>query len=153
MKDMKRIIILLVTLMVVTPAFAQVGRFKNIKVVYPGYSLKLDTATGELTAVHYDDDSEILTEEIILKKQSHNHRQIGRYEFRRTRHIGVYQIFDTGSGNYTTVKWRPKDADGKEIEADINSAVNDMVDGLKKFLNKLEDGLEKAHRDTSEVTI
>ena len=153
MKDMKKLLILIAALIMVSPAFAQVGRYKNIKVVYPGYSLKLDTATGELSAVHYDNDSEMTTEEVILSMQSHNHRQIGRYEFRRTRHIGVYQIFDTASGNYITVKWRPRDADGQEIEADIDSAVNEMVDGLKRFLNKLEEGLDKVQTDTCQVTI
>ena len=43
---MKRFVILLLAILVASPVFAQVGRYKNIKVMYPGYSLKLDTATG-----------------------------------------------------------------------------------------------------------
>lgn len=139
---MKRFVIILLAILMASPVFAQVGRYKNIKVMYPGYSLKLDTATGELTAVHFDNDTETLSEEVISPKKSHNSRHIGRYEFRRTRHIGVYQIFDTSSGNYTTVKWKPRDSNGKEIEADI-----------KQFLNKLEEGLDNIQKDTCQVTV
>lgn len=92
---MKKIILILLAIVLTLPAFAQVGRYKNIRVWYPGYSLKLDTATGELSAVHYDKEQDKTLEEVISKKLSHNHRQIGRYEFRRTNHIGTYQIFDT----------------------------------------------------------
>lgn len=141
---MKRILILLLALVLCAPVQAQVGRFKHIKVLYPGYSLKLDTATGELSAVHYDTESDMHWEEVISPKQSHNHRQIGRYEFRRTRKVGTYQIFDTATGTYTTVKWRPTDKDGKEIEVQVDSAMTTMVDGLKRFVKGVEEELDKA---------
>ncbi|MBR5063905.1 MAG: hypothetical protein IKX05_04225, partial [Bacteroidales bacterium] len=95
---MKKIAVILLALVLALPAFAQVGRYKNIKLLYPGYSLKLDTATGELSAIHYDNETEATIEEVISQKLSNNHRQIGRYEFRRTGHVGTYQIFDTSTG-------------------------------------------------------
>lgn len=152
---MKRILILTIAFVLSLPVFAQVGRYKNIKVMYPGYSLKLDTATGELSAVHYDNDSDLIFEEVISEKQSRNQRQIGRYEFRRTRYIGTYEIFDTATGNYTTVKWRPKDSTGKEIEADIDTAVSNALDGIKKFLKGLEESLDTIREapDTTVTTI
>ena len=63
---MKRIVLLLLVLLLTLPAFAQVGRFKIIKVWYPGYSLKLDTATGELWAVHFDVQEDQNVEEVIF---------------------------------------------------------------------------------------
>ena len=62
---MKRILILTIAIVLSLPVFAQVGRYKNIKVMYPGYSLKLDTATGELSSVHYDNDSDLIFEEVM----------------------------------------------------------------------------------------
>ena len=139
---MKRIVIVLLAILLTLPAFAQVGRYKNIRVWYPGYSLKLDTATGELSAVHYDSELDMTVEEVVSPKLSRNHRQTGRYEFRRTRQIGTYQIFDTSSGNYTTVKWAPKYRDGETITIDIDSLLNSAGEGLKRFLKELEESLE-----------
>lgn len=150
---MKRLLILALALLLALPAVAQVGRYKNIKLMYPGYSLKLDTATGELTAVHYDNDSDQYVEEVILERQSRHSHQIGRYEFRRTRRLGVYEIFDTSTGNYTTVKWRPTDSAGKEIEADLDTAFTTAVDGLRRFLKGLEESLDMGPRETVEVSI
>lgn len=146
---MKRFLILAIALILTLPAFAQVGRYKDIKVLYPGYTLKFDTATGELTAVHYDNDQ--LFEEVILKKLSHDPSQIGRYEFRRMRRVGTYQIFDTVTGEYTTVKWKPLDKNGKEVEADIDTAVTNAVEKMKKILKGLEDKLDRTQKDTSVV--
>ena len=141
---MKRIVILLLALALAMPAFAQVGRYKSIKIIYPGYSLKLDSATGELSAVHFDKETEVMVEEVISKKQSHNPRQIDRYEFRRTNRPGLYQIFDSSSGKYTTVKWAPKGMDGEEIKVGIDSAVNKAAEGIKRLLKELEESLDKA---------
>jgi len=41
---MKRFLIIALALILTLPAFAQVGRYKDIKVLYPGYTLKFDTA-------------------------------------------------------------------------------------------------------------
>ena len=142
-ESMKRLILILLAIVLTLPAFAQVGRYKNIRVWYPGYSLKLDTATGELSAVHYDKEQDKTLEEVISKKLSHNHRQIGRYEFRRTNHIGTYQIFDTTSGKYTTVKWAPNNKDGENIGVDIDSLMKNAGEGIKRFLKELEEDLEK----------
>ena len=43
--SMKELVLILLAIALTLPAFAQVGRYKNIRVWYPGYSLKLDTAT------------------------------------------------------------------------------------------------------------
>lgn len=150
---MKKLIIILLTLLLTLPVFAQVGRYKNIRVWYPGYSLKLDTATGELCAVHYDAEQEKTLEEVISKKLSHNQRQIGRYEFRRTRQIGTYQIFDTSTGKYTTVKWTPKNKDGENIGVDIDSLLKNAGDGIKRFLKELEEDLEKTKETVSDTLI
>ena len=147
---MKRIVLLLLVLLLTLPAFAQVGRFKIIKFWYPGYSLKLDTATGELWAVHFDVQEDQTVEEVISKKQSHNHRQIGRYELRRTRQVGTYQIFDTSSGLYTLVKWTPKNKDGEPIGVEIDSLIHQAGEGLKRFLKELEEDLEKARESLSD---
>ena len=135
------------------PAFAQVGRYKNIRIWYPGYSLKLDTATGELSAVHYDAEQEKTLEEVISKKLSHNHRQIGRYEFRRTNHIGTYQIFDTTSGKFTTVKWTPKNKDGENIGVDLDSLMKNAGEGIMRFLKELEEDLKKTEEIASDYTV
>ena len=135
------------------PAFAQVGRYKNIRIWYPGYSLKLDTATGELSAVHYDAEQEKTLEEVISKKLSHNHRQIGRYEFRRTNHIGTYQIFDTTSGKFTTVKWTPKNKDGENIGVDLDSLMKNAGEGIMRFLKELEEDLKKTEETASDYTV
>ncbi len=148
---MKRFLILALSLILTLPAFAQVGRYKDIKVLYPGYTLKFDTATGELTAVRYDNDTDKVFEEVIQKKLSHDRSQIGRYEFRRMRRLGTYQIFDTATGEYTTVKWKPLDKNGKEVEADIDTAVTNAVESMKKILKGLEDKLDRTQKDTSVV--
>lgn len=140
---MRKFFTLILAVFLVLPVSAQVGRYKNIKLLYPGYSLKLDTATGELSAVHFDDESEKTVEETLLKKQSHNARQVGRYEFRRTKRLGTYQVFDTSSGEYITVKWTPKGKNGEPIEANIDSALNTLSDGLKRVLEGLEEGIDK----------
>lgn len=150
---MKKLITILLALLLTLPVFAQVGRYKNIRVWYPGYSLKLDTATGELCAVHYDAEQEKTLEEVISKKLSHNQRQIGRYEFRRTRQIGTYQIFDTSSGKYTTVKWTPKNKDGENIGVDLDSLMKNAGDGIKRFLKELEEDLEKTKETVSDSLI
>ena len=150
---MKKLITILLTLLLTLPVFAQVGRYKNIRVWYPGYSLKLDTATGELCAVHHDTEQEKTLEEVISKKLSHNQRQIGRYEFRRTRQIGTYQIFDTSSGKYTTVKWTPKNKDGENIGVDLDSLLKNAGDGIKRFLKDLEEDLEKTRETVSDTLI
>ena len=148
---MKRIVLILLAILLTLPVFAQVGRYKNIRVWYPGYSLKLDTATGELSAVHYDSEQEKTIEEVISKKLSHKQRQIGRYELRRTKQIGTYQIFDTSSGNYTTVKWTPKNKDGKNIGVDVDSLLKNAGEGIMRFLKELEEDLEKAGEAVSDT--
>ena len=150
---MKKLITILLALLLTLPVFAQVGRYKNIRVWYPGYSLKLDTATGELCAVHYDAEQEKTLEEVISKKLSHNQRQIGRYEFRRTRQIGTYQIFDTSTGKFTTVKWTPKNKDGENIGVDLDSLMKNAGDGIKRFLKELEEDLEKTKETVSDSLI
>ena len=140
---MKKLVLMILAIMFTLPAFAQVGRYKNIRIWYPGYSLKLDTATGELSAVHYDKELDQTLDEVISRKLSHNHRQIGRYEFRRTRQIGTYQIFDTASGKYTTVKWAPKNKDGEKIGVEVDSLMKNAGEGIKRFLKELEEDLEK----------
>ena len=50
---MKRIIILLTALLIAVTAVAQVGRYQNIRVLYPGYSLRFDTSTGKYTTVKW----------------------------------------------------------------------------------------------------
>ena len=139
---MKRLLILLTVLLVAVSASAQVGRFKNIRVFYPGYSLKLDTSTGELSAVHYDTDQDATLEAVISPKQSRNQHQIGRYEFRRTRQLGTYQIFDTATGKYTTVKWKPVDKDGREIDERIDTAISSGIEKIRKAFKSLEESLE-----------
>ena len=146
--SMKKIVIIILAILFSLPAFAQVGRYKNIRLMYPGYYLKLDTATGELSAIHYDKEVDKTLEEIISKKQSHNQRQMGRYELRRTNHIGTYQIFDTSSGNYTTVKWAPTRKNGEKVGIDIDSLVSNAAEGLKRFFKELEEDLEKAGETT-----
>ena len=148
--SMKKLVFILLALMLTLPAIAQVGRYKNIRVWYPGYSLKLDTATGELSAVHYDKDQDKMLEEVISKKLSHNQRQIGRYELRRTKQIGTYQIFDTSSGKYTTVKWAPKNKDGENLGVDIDSLMKNAGEGIKRFLKELEEDLKKTEEVVSD---
>lgn len=148
---MKRFLILALALILTLPAFAQVGRYKEIKVLYPGYTLKFDTATAEVTAVRYDNDTDKVFEEVVSKKLSNDSSQIGRYDFRRTRRMGTYQIFDSVTGEYTTVKWKPLDNNGKEIEADIDTAVTNAVESMKKILKGLEDKLDRTQKDTSVV--
>ena len=148
---MKKILLILLAIVLSLPAFAQVGRYKNIRVWYPGYSLKLDTATGELSAVHYDKELDKTQEEVISKKLSHNQRQIGRYEFRRTNHIGTYQIFDTSNGKYITVKWVPKNKDGEKIGVEVDSLIKNAGEGIKRFLKELEEDLEKTKETVSDT--
>ena len=142
MKTMKRIAIALAALLIAITASAQVGRYKSIKIFYPGYSFKLDTATGELWAVHYDNDAEVNIEEQILSKQSHNKNQTGRYEFRRTRQIGTYQVFDTSTGDYITVKWKPKNKDGEDIDQEIENTVSNVMDHLINALDNTRNHLD-----------
>lgn len=149
---MRKIITLILAIFLMLPVSAQVGRYKNIKLLYPGYSLKLDTATGELSAVHFDDESEKTVEETLLKKQSHNARQVGRYELRRTKCLGTYEVFDTSSGEYTTVKWTPKGKNGEPIDANIDSALNTVSEGLKRMLKSLEEGIDKMRTRDDSVT-
>lgn len=151
---MKRILILVIALVLTLPAFAQVGRYKNIKLMYPGYSLKLDTATGELKAVHRPSKADYSLETVISKRQSNNAKEIGRYEFRRTRTPGTYQIFDTATGEYTTLKWKPEDKKGKEIGEKIDTVVNDAVQGVKKVFKDIGEGFDKKkQKDTTVVTM
>lgn len=150
-KGMKRLVIIILALLLAIPSFAQVGRYKNYKTIYPGYSLKLDSATGELTAVHFDKETDAMVEEIISQRQSHNTHQVDRYEFRRTNRIGTFQIFDTSTGKYTTVKWAPKGLDGEEIKVGIDSAVSQAAEGIRRLLRELEESLDKTQesaRDT-----
>lgn len=106
---MKKILTLLLILALSLPAAAQVGRYKSLKTIYPGYSLKFDTASGELAAMRLDEETGMMKEEIISEKQSHGNK-VGRYELRRSARLATYQIFDTSTGEYTTVKWAPKDS-------------------------------------------
>ena len=112
--EMKRIALLIVALLISITSFAQVGRFKNIPTLYSGYSLKLDTATGALSAVHYDNATGDVSEEVISAKKSSDVKQVGRFEFRRTEYIGTYVIFDSATGKYTNVKWQPKRKESAE---------------------------------------
>lgn len=68
--------------------------------------------------------------------------QVGRYELRRTNHIGTYQIFDTSSGHYTTVKWAPTNKNGDKVGIDIDSLVSNTAESLKRFFKELELDLE-----------
>lgn len=140
---MKKIAILLAALLISVTAFAQVGRYKNLNLFFPGYSLKLDTATGELWAVHYDDEAEVNIEEQILDKQSHNQKQVGRYEIRRTKKVGTFQVFDTSDGKYVTVKWKPKDKNGVEIDQSIENTLINVVDHLKDALDSVRTSIGK----------
>ena len=140
---MKKIIVIIAAIIMALPAFAQVGRFKNIKTVYPGYTLKFDTATAELTVMHFDDETGTIDETVISKKQSHSHKQVGRYEFRRSGRVATYQIFDTSTGEYTTVKWSPDGYDYESVDTQIDTLVSRTVDGIKRLLKGLEEGIDK----------
>lgn len=151
---MKRLLFIFLAIVLTLPASAaQVGRYRNIRIWYPGYSLKLDTATGELWAVHYDKELDKTIEEVISGKQSHNHRQIGRYEFRRTGQVGTYQVFDTSSGEYTTVKWKPKNKDGEEVGIDVDSLMQNAGEGLKRFLKQLGEDLERIYVNAADSAV
>ena len=65
--------------------------------------------------------------------------------------MGTYQIFDSVTGEYTTVKWKPLDNNGKEIEADIDTAVTNAVEKIKKILKGLEEKLDRTQKDTTVV--
>ena len=140
---MKKIIVIIAAIIMALPAFAQVGRFKNIKTVYPGYTLKFDTATAELTVMHFDDETGSIQEAVISPKKTHNHKQVGRYEFRRGARVATYQIFDTSTGEYTTVKWSPEGYDYDSMEMQIDTLVSRTVDGIKRLLKGLEEGVDK----------
>jgi len=142
-QGMKRIIVIIAAILLAIPAIAQVGRYKNIKTVYPGYTLKFDTATAELTVMHFDDETGSIQETVISKKQSHSHKQVGRYEFRRSARVATYQIFDTSTGEYTTVKWSPEGYDYESMDMQIDTLVSRTVDGIKRLLKGLEEGLDK----------
>lgn len=137
---MKKILIIFL-LALTLPAAAQVGRYKSLKTIYPGYSLKFDTATGELAAMHLDDETGVMKEEIISEKQSHGHK-VGRYELRRSARIATYQIFDTSSGKYTTVKWSPKEYEAEKIGNQVDTAVTKTIDKIKRLLRGLEESLD-----------
>ena len=147
---MKKIAILLAALLISVTAFAQVGRYKNLNLFFPGYSLKLDTATGELWAVHYDDEAEVNIEEQILDKQSHNQKQVGRYEIRRTKKVGTFQVFDTSDGKYVTVKWKPKDKNGNDIDQSIENTLITVVDHLKDALDSVRTSIGKIADEEAE---
>jgi hypothetical protein len=141
-RGMKKIIVIIAAIVLTVPAFAQVGRYKNIKTVYPGYTLKFDTSTAELTALHFDDETGSIQETVISKKQSHSHKQVGRYEFRRSARVATYQIFDTSTGEYTTVKWSPEGYDYDSMDMKIDTLVSRTVDGIKRLLKGLEEGID-----------
>lgn len=138
---MKKILIVLLVLSFALPAMAQVGRYKSLKTIYPGYSLKFDTATGELAVMSLDEETGIMKEEIISEKKSHGHK-VGRYELRRSVRIASYQIFDTSTGEYTTVKWAPKEYDAEKIGGQVDTAVSKTIDKIKHLLRGLEESLE-----------
>ena len=150
---MKKIIVIIAAIIMALPASAQVGRFKNIKTVYPGYTLKFDTATAELTVMHFDDETGTIDETIISKKQSHSHKQVGRYEFRRSARVATYQIFDTSTGEYTTVKWSPEGYDYESVDNQLDTLVSRTVDGIKRLLKGLEEGLDKLGTNLQDTVV
>jgi hypothetical protein len=149
---MKKILTLLLILALSIPAAAQVGRYKSLKTIYPGYSLKFDTASGELTAMRLDEETGIMKEEIISEKQSHGNK-VGRYELRRSARLSTYQIFDTSTGEYTTVKWAPKEYETDKIGDQVDTAVSKTIDKIKRLLRGLEESLDDIGRSTRDSII
>ena len=150
---MKKIIVIIAAIVVTVPEFAQVGRFKNIKTVDPGDTLKFNTATAELTAMYFDDETGTIRETVISKKQSHSHKQVGRYEFRRSARVATYQIFDTSTGEYTTVKWSPEGYDYDSMEMQVDTLVSRTVDGIKRLLKGLEEGIDKLGNNLQDTVV
>ena len=144
---MKKILTILLIIALSLPAAAQVGRYKSLKTIYPGYSLKFDTASGELAAMRLDEETGMMKEEIISEKQSHGNK-VGRYELRRSARLATYQIFDTSTGEYTTVKWAPQEYEADRIGNQVDTAVSKTIDKIKRLLHGLEESLEDLGRST-----
>ena len=149
---MKKILTLLLIIALSLPATAQVGRYKSLKTIYPGYSLKFDTASGELAAMRLDEETGMMKEEIISEKQSHGNK-VGRYELRRSARLTTYQIFDTSTGEYTTVKWAPKEYEADKIGDQVDTVVSKTIDKIKRLLHGLEESLEDLGRSTRDSIV
>ena len=149
---MKKILTILLIIALSLPVAAQVGRYKSLKTIYPGYSLKFDTASGELAAMRLDEETGMMTEEIISEKQSHGNK-VGRYELRRSARLATYQIFDTSTGEYTTVKWAPKEYETDKIGDQVDTAVSKTIDKIKRLLHGLEESLEDLGRSTRDSIV
>ena len=149
---MKKILTILLIIALSLPAAAQVGRYKSLKTIYPGYSLKFDTASGELAAMRLDEETGMMKEEIISEKQSHGNK-VGRYELRRSARLATYQIFDTSTGEYTTVKWAPKEYEAEKIGGQVDTAVSKTIDKIKRLLHGLEESLEDLGRSRRDSVI
>ena len=149
---MKKILTLLLILALSLPAAAQVGRYKSLNTIYPGYSLKFDTASGELAAMRLDEETGMMKEEIISEKQSHGNK-VGRYELRRSARLTTYQIFDTSTGEYTTVKWAPKEYEADKIGNQVDTAVSKTIDKIKRLLHGLEESLEDLGHSTRDSIV
>ena len=149
---MKKILTILLIIALSLPAAAQVGRYKSLKTIYPGYSLKFDTASGELAAMHLDEETGLMKEEIISRRLSHG-RKVGRYELRRGVRIASYQIFDTSTGEYTTVKWTPKEYEADRIGDQVDTAVSKTIDKIKRLLHGLEESLEDLGHSTRDSIV
>lgn len=149
---MKKILTLLLIIALSLPATAQVGRYKSLKTIYPGYSLKFDTASGELAAMRLDEETGMMKEEIISEKQSHGNK-VGRYELRRSARLTTYQIFDTSTGEYTTVKWAPKEYEADKIGDQVDTVVSKTIDKIKCLLHGLEESLEDLGRSTRDSIV
>ena len=98
---MRRILILLITIALTLPAAAQVGRYKSLKTIYPGYSLKFDTASGE----------------------------------------------------YSTVKWAPKEYEADRIGDQVDTTVSKTIDKIKRLLHGLEESLEDIGHPTRDSIV
>ena len=61
------------------------------------------------------------------------------------------KIFDTSTGKYINVKWKPLDEKGEEVSADIESAVNTTIDKLRGVLDKLEEKTKAEKNDSTVV--
>lgn len=149
---MKKILTILLIIALSLPVAAQVGRYKSLKTIYPGYSLKFDTATGELAAMCLDEETGVMKEEIISPKQSHGNK-VGRYELRRSARLTTYQIFDTSSGEFTTVKWSPKEYEADKIGNQVDTAVSKTLDKIKRLLRGLEESLDDLGRSTRDSIV
>ncbi|MBO4756022.1 MAG: hypothetical protein J5519_04595 [Bacteroidales bacterium] len=56
--------------------------------------------------------------------------------------MGTYQIFDTSTGEYTTVKWNPVNKDGEKVGVDLDSLISNAAESLKRFFKELQEDLE-----------